>query len=169
MILPKNFDQNEWFILISLIAVISIICFLPKRFPHSITILIFAYAVTVGRVTDRFLAAPWADFYDIMDTGKFDLFDLFSYVLYAMFSYLFIYIFHRMKMKGLLILVYIVLWSLFSVGFEWISAQFEVVKYKGWVPYLSFNYYLAIEALTLLFFTYLKKVYRKTVLKQYEW
>ncbi|MET3698507.1 hypothetical protein SAMN05877753_109147 [Bacillus oleivorans] len=163
MILPKNFDQNEWFVLIFLTVVIVIICFLPKRFPRSITILILVYTATVGRITDRTLAAPWADFYDIMDTGKYDLFDLLTYILYALFGYILIYLFDMLNVKGLWILVYIVLWSLASVGLEWMSSQFEVVKYKEWVPYLSFSYYLAVQALTLLFFKYLKRVYRNTI------
>ena len=160
MILPKDFDLNEWFIIIWLVIILAVIFFLPKRFPASITILVFVFCATVGRITDRFLAAPWADFYDVMDTGKYDLFDLLTYILYALFGYIFIYLYDKIRIKGLWILLYIVLWSLASVGFEWISVNVGVFTYKGWIPYLSMSYYLAIQPLTLLFYSYIIKIYR---------
>ena len=53
MTLPEKFDQNEWFILVSLIITFSIVWMLPKRFPLSITLLLMLFSSTVARLFDH--------------------------------------------------------------------------------------------------------------------
>lgn len=82
MPLPVQFDQNEWFVIIALIISYSIIIYLPKKIPFSIFVLISVYALVIARMYDHTIESPTVDYYDIMDTTKYDLFDLLLYLLY---------------------------------------------------------------------------------------
>lgn len=162
MILPEKFDQNEWFIIVSFIFVLCLLYFLPNRFPLSVRIMIFVFASSVGRLTDRYLAGPHFNLYDIMDTGKYDFFDTLTYFLYALFALLFVYGFEKLKIKGVYSILYLVLCTIAGTTFEWLSVQFNVFTFHGWKSQYSFIFYLIIQSFTLLFYTYVRKVYKKT-------
>ncbi|WP_462411585.1 hypothetical protein [Neobacillus sp. Marseille-QA0830] len=165
MTLPQNFDQNEWFIILWLVISCTIVWFLPKRYPLSITILMMVYSATVARFSDHLLSIPQSDLYDVMDGPKFELFDLFSYALYAPFGYLFVYFFERLNIKGLWIAVYIVICSFGGTGFEWIAKYFNVFTYKGWLISYSFTVYLIVQTFTVLFYKYIKYVHKISIEK----
>src|SRR5690606_35876860 len=132
MPLPQKFDQNEWFIIISLAVGVVTVILLPRRFPLSVSILLMVFASTVARTLDHLLAGPTVDVYNITDTGKYDLFDLITYTLYAPFAYIFVYIFDRFNIKGYWILLYLVIASLIATLYEWLCVLFDVFNYKGW-------------------------------------
>jgi hypothetical protein len=157
MPLPQEFDQNEWFLIIALIISFTLILFLPRRFPLSITILIMLFSITVARLSDHLLAGPNIDLYNLMDTGKYDLFDLFLYFLYAPFGYLFVYLYEKLNIKGFWILLYIIICSIAGTMIEGLCVLFDVFNYKGWKLSYSFCFYLAVQALTLLFYHYIKR------------
>ncbi|MGM0838572.1 MAG: hypothetical protein ACQEV7_20760 [Bacillota bacterium] len=98
--LPKNFDENEWFFIISLVLFIFGYLLLPKKFNSSITILLFLFGPAVARVADKILASPKTNFYDVVDTGKYELFDVISYPLYSFSSYFFIYIYSHFQLRA---------------------------------------------------------------------
>jgi hypothetical protein len=154
---PETFDQNEWFVLISLFLSFLVIILLPKRMPLSIIILMMIFATTVARLADHLLATPRHDLYNIMDSGKFDFFDLLLYFVYAPFGYIFVYVYERLKVKGYWTIIYIYLWSIFGAFFEWVAVQFKVFEYHGWELKYSFTFYVCTQALTLLFYGYLRK------------
>jgi hypothetical protein len=166
--LPKEFDQNEWFIIIHFIVLVLILIYLPKRFPTSITILILAFSIAIARVVDHLLAGPDINFYDVMDSGKYELFDLFCYVPYAPFAYIFIYIYDKWELNGIKLSVFITITSLFGILFEWITtASFiNFFHYHSWKISYSLPVYLIIQPITLLFFTYIKKLHYVSLQKK---
>ncbi|OZM58157.1 hypothetical protein CIB95_00845 [Lottiidibacillus patelloidae] len=163
--LPQQFDQNEWFIIISIILSYTFIYFLPHRFPTSISILVMFFSVFVARVVDELLAGPKVDFYDVIDSGKYELFDIISYMMYAPFAYLLVYFFDKFQLRGLLLFFYIVAFSLFGWGFEWISEHFHLFTYNEWKFSYSLAVYLIIQPITLLFFILISNSHKKCINK----
>jgi hypothetical protein len=154
---PEKFDQNEGFVLITLLLSIIFIFICPKRMPISITILIMIFSLTIARLADHLLSSPKIDLYSMMDSGKYEFFDLILYFLYAPFGYFFVYVYEKLKVNGYLTTIYILLWSLFGTFFEWISVNFEVFEYKEWELKYSFTVYVFTQAITLLLYGYLRK------------
>jgi hypothetical protein len=152
--LPKQFDQNEWFILISLAVLVLLLIFLPKRFPTSITTLILAFSMAVARVVDHLLAGPSINFYDVLDSGKYELFDILCYVPYAPFAYLFVYLYDYWRIKGIYTSLFVLIVSLLGIGFEWLTTTplIDFFKYHNWKIFYSLPIYLAIQPITLLFY-----------------
>jgi len=157
MPLPKTIDFNEWFVIVSFILSMIIIFRLPNRFPLSVIILLSLFASVIARLCDHLLAGPKFDFYDLMDTGKYDLFDLFTYFLYIPFIYLFIYFYDKWRLQGVRVLFYIIICTFIGTTFEWISSLFKVFNYKTWEISYSFTVYFVIQPITLLFFEFIKK------------
>ncbi|MFD2445394.1 hypothetical protein ACFSO7_15625 [Bacillus sp. CGMCC 1.16607] len=161
--LPKSFDQNEWFLIISFLISIFPVFVLPKRIPSTIMILMMIYAAVVARLFDHLLAGPPLDFYNLMDKGKFEAFDILTYLLYAPFSYFFVYFYEKWHIKGYKILLYIIASSIGGTAYEWLSHYFNVFNYKEWqLPY-SLTVYLLVQPLTLLFYEYIKKAHERSV------
>jgi hypothetical protein len=152
--LPKQFDQNEWFILLSLAVLVLLIVFLPKRFPTSITTLILAFSMAIARVVDHLLAGPSINFYDVLDSGKYELFDILCYVPYAPFAYIFVYMYDNWKIKGIYTSLFVLIVSLLGIGFEWLTTTplIDFFKYHNWKIFYSLPIYLAIQPITLLFY-----------------
>lgn len=163
---PRDFDQNEWYIIISAIILVLLLHKLPKRFPGSVTVLLLLFTVSVARVTDHLLAGPHKDFYDIMDTGKYELFDLFSYIPYAPFGYLFIYFYDKHRLNGLLLALYIVCCSIGGIIVEWLvsTSYIGFLQYKNWNVFNSLPVYLIVQPLTILFFKLVKSLHEKSLL-----
>lgn len=150
--LPKSFDENEWFFILTVLGMLFLYRIIPKRFSTSTTLLLLIFPATISRLTDKFLSAPDKDLYDVFDSPAFELFDLFSYTMYAPFGYFFIYLYDYWKLKGLRLVAYIMVWGVFSIGFEWISHQFHVFKYKDFTFSLAFSIYISSHILTILYY-----------------
>ncbi|WP_138417538.1 hypothetical protein [Aquibacillus sediminis] len=164
MILPQDFDYNEWFILITITVFYGLIFLLPKRFPLSVSIIIMLFTSTVARLSDHLLSgAIIGDVYDIMDTNVYELFDFLTYVTYGPFGYFLFYLYDLFKPKSIWLVGYIFLWSLASMGFEGISAFFEVFHYNGWKLTYSFSFYLIVIPIALGFCVYVKQVYQSYI------
>ncbi|NSL52405.1 hypothetical protein [Calidifontibacillus erzurumensis] len=155
--LPVVFDKNEWFVIIMVIISYSILFFRSKFIPWSIIILLILFSAAIARMADQILAKPMIDYYDIMDSDKYELFGFFTYFLYGPIAYLFVFFYEKFNIQGLSILFYIVGWSLISVIFEWITVWFGVFTFKEWIPLYSFPVYLFVQSLTLLFYLFLKR------------
>jgi hypothetical protein len=165
--LPKQFDQNEWFIIISIGVLVLLLIFLPKRFPTSITILLITFSMAIARVVDHLLAGPSINFYDVLDSGKYELFDLLCYVPYAPFAYIFVYIYDHWKIEGLYTCFYILIFSLIGIGFEWLSTTplIDFFKYHNWKIVYSLPIYLVIQPITLWFYHLIKKFHDNSLKK----
>lgn len=162
--LPKNFDENEWFFIISLLIFIGVYFLLQKKFNASITILLFIFGAVVARIADKLLASPKTNYYDVVDTGKYELFDLISYPLYSFSSYFFIYIYSHFQFKRSGLILYIIFSSIGGIAYEYLGSYFKYFKYDEWNVFYSFSVYLIVQPLTILFFhglTYLHKIKRQ--------
>ncbi|MBT2215724.1 hypothetical protein KK120_07805 [Virgibacillus dakarensis] len=159
--LPIAFDENEVYIIIWLILSFCLFFLLPKRFPLSITIVMMLLGVVIAKLFDHLLSSPELNFYNLMDTGKYELFDIISYCLYAPFAYFFIYFFDKLHIRGLGIFLYILVWSWIGIMFEGISVIFHFFNYHGWKLTYSFGVYLITQSLTLLLFRFLMHVHQR--------
>ncbi|WP_442596565.1 hypothetical protein [Neobacillus sp. D3-1R] len=157
--LPEKFDENEWMLIGTLIFGVLLYLFLPKRFPHSLSFLVMIFSSFYSRTFDHILASPFMDLYDVMDSPKYEFFGVLTYFMYAPFAYLFIYIYDRLNINGIYTALYILGFSLFGVGFEWIAYKLHIFTYKKWNLYYSFTVYLLVQYCTILFFQYVKKKY----------
>lgn len=161
MMLPKQFDENEIFILVSLCVVYYLLFRLRKKLPFSIILLIMLFASTVGRLSDHLLSGPTIDLYDISDSGKYDLFDLLTYVLYGPFAYFLVLLFIKKELKGYRVVLFFLLTAFGGVLYEGLSAMFELFTYKGWKLSYSFSYYLFVQPLTILFYLFIQSQHEK--------
>lgn len=159
MILPKTFDENEWFIFTVLFVTTLLIIRMPKRLPWSITVLVFLYSAVAARAIDRILGGPPYDLYDINDTPYFDLVDLFTYFLYPAFGYFFVYLYEKWQLRGLFTYLYIVGCTILAVGFERLTVAANIFTFKRWTSLYSFPTYLVIFSVTLLYYRFLLKQY----------
>lgn len=155
--LPQQFDQNEWFVLLTLTLVYVLLILFRKKLRLSIAVLLLMFTITIARVIDHILAWPGNDLYDVMDTGKFELFDVLTYFLFAPFAVLYIYIYEKYQIRGLVLLIYIVSFALFSVLVESLALYFGVFTYKGWkLPY-TLVFYMYMEVMLLFFYRFIRK------------
>lgn len=115
----------------------------------------------IARLFDHLLSSPDLNFYNLMDTDKYELFDIIAYCLYAPFSYFFIYFFEKFHIRGVGIFLYILVWSLFGMMFEGISVIFHFFNYHGWKLAYSFGVYLITQLLTLLLYRLLMHVHQR--------
>ena len=66
------------------------------------------------------------------------IFSCLSYLLYGPYSYFFIYFFVKLRIKGSMIIVYILIWTSFSVLIEYFSMSIGLFHYeKGYWLYWS--------------------------------
>ncbi|WML50014.1 hypothetical protein RCG23_09270 [Neobacillus sp. PS3-34] len=163
MPLPTRFDQNEIFLLIIAALLMLVTYIIPKRFPYSISCLIVLFNISIGIAMDHLLAGPPMDFYDVLDTKKFELFDLFLYVfVYGPSTYIFVYVydlwfFHRpYRVK----VIYLILLALINVVLEYVSGLLHVFTYKGWEIYYSFIVYILMYTSNFMLLSKLKKDYK---------
>lgn len=154
IVYDNRFNGNEWFIIAGLIVGISIMYFLPKRFPKKISIVFFMCGVFSGFFFDHSLSVEPVDYYDVNDKSTYQIMDFLSYVSYGPISYFFFYFYDRLKPSSSLL--YILIWSFISVGLEWCAEKVGVFHYKhGYQLYYSFPIYLLVNSCwTLLYYRY---------------
>ncbi|WP_166244856.1 hypothetical protein [Paenibacillus turpanensis] len=161
ILLPQTFNENDWFVLISLLIAYAGVLRLPRLFPRTIAILVMFFSLTLAKGADNTLGVKPLDLYDTNEIPKFDLTDMLTWAIYPAAGYLFIYLYHRLRLNGMSIAVFIVLCSLFGIAFEAVCVYFNVFHYKGWTLLYSFITYLIVQSLTLLLFEYLQRHYKE--------
>lgn len=160
MNLPQRFDANEWFILVASVLVYSLIFSLPRRFPVSLSIVIWLFNLYVANFTDFMIATKPLNLYNINDGPDYQLFDLLIYVLlYSPTAYLVIYLYDRWKPTGFKLALYIVGWALLTTGLEWFSMFFHIYRFTGWRHLYSIPTYALVYALNLALFRTLRRGY----------
>jgi hypothetical protein len=162
---PKLFDSNEWCII--LLILLNVILFkLPKRFPNAITVLMILLSISIAKIVDHTIAVFPVDLYDINDTKRYELFDLLLYACYPPFGYLCTYFYMSLKKRGLFVLLYIIIWALFAVIFEYFLVKIQVFRYNGWSIFYSFPTYLIVISIYLIFLNFVLKIYDKTITRE---
>ena len=160
--LPIQFDQNEWFIILNCVFGYIWLLFVPKRYPHVISVLVVLFTVTVAVIMDHTIATPPLDLYDINDLKKYELFDVITYFMYTPYALLSVYLYDKFNPTGLYFTAYVMMWSLLAVGFEWLAVILNVFKYNGWTMLYSFSFYLFATTLHLKFFQFILRYFKET-------
>ncbi len=147
----NNFNANEWFIVISLFIGILVVLVLPKRYTKKTTIVYLICGMFFGFIFDHTLSVFPISYYIINDSNTFEFMDFLSHVMYGAYSYLFFYLYDFFNIKPRLSLIYILVWTLISVGFEGISVFIGVFHYEnGYKIYYSFVIYLLVISFWLV-------------------
>jgi hypothetical protein len=157
--IPNKFDKNEVFIFVSLLIVLTVSVFLPKRFSLTQVVYILVFNFYLGVIVDQILAVPPYDFYDIMDKPKMDIMDLIIYTLiYPLSAYIFYYFADKLRKKNrAAIFIFILGYSAISLGLEWIASKLGVYKYNDWSFMFSGLAYLLIFSINTLVLRLIKK------------
>ncbi|MFC5448606.1 hypothetical protein [Paenibacillus aestuarii] len=148
IIYDTQFNTNEWFLLIGLAIGIFTLWLLPKRFPGQVTNVFFLSGVFSGFFFDHTLSVQPVSYYDVNDSSLFEFMDFVSYWMYGIFSYLFFYVFDRLRVQPSRVPLYVLIWSLASLGFEWLGVQMGIYHYtNGYQIWYSLPIYLIVETL----------------------
>jgi hypothetical protein len=154
--------MNELYIVITLLTALWISVKLPKIFPTAITMLIFTFSAFIGLTADHILDLPPYDIYDVNDTSKFEVWDFIYYSMYGFFGCFFLYLYQQWRIRGMITIVYIILWSMFSVFYEWIAVLVGIFDFsKGYKMQFSFPVYLFIQTFFIIFYHFVLKEYVK--------
>ncbi|MCY9661518.1 hypothetical protein P5G65_20475 [Paenibacillus chondroitinus] len=149
----NHFNANEWFVIAMIVLGLLAVVILPKKFTPVQTLFTLLIGIVFGLIFDHTIGLPPFDLYDVGDDSKYHCFDIFSYAMYAPFGYLFIYLYKWLGLKGYYIIPYIIIWSLLSVGIEWLSSLLGVFHYKnGYRLMFSFPIYLFLQSIHYLLF-----------------
>ena len=111
LVIARDFDQDEWFILINMLGFLWVI-FLAKRFPLIVKILVLLFSMVNAVAIDHSIAASPLDLNDIGDQATYELFDELGYLMYTPYAYLSVYLYHKFNPKGLKFTLYVILMSL---------------------------------------------------------
>ncbi|WP_373229801.1 hypothetical protein [Cohnella sp.] len=163
LVLPNDFDMNEWIILVALIAVYALFFLLPQRFPKTITMLIYMFSISLEKATDLILEYPPYVLYYLNDSMEFELFDFLTCFLYPAFGYLMLYVYDKWNVRGITIFFYLMAWSIFAVLFEWMMMKVRIFNYTGWTLFHSYAVYLLVVGLYIAFFHFVKYFFKKTM------
>jgi hypothetical protein len=153
----RSFDENEWFVIISLILLCAVVFILPKIFSLTEAAFHFIFGIYVGMFYDHTISIkPW-DFYDVNDSSAYQFIDFLSYIMYGPYSYLFIYFYFKLRVKGSMIIAYIFIWSFFSLLMEYIGVKIGLFHYeKGFKMYWSLPIYLFAQMIQVTLFNLIR-------------
>ncbi|WP_083584370.1 hypothetical protein [Bacillus weihaiensis] len=154
---------NEVYILITVAISMYLYKVLPRKFPFPIFVLNFVFSISIGLSADHLIATKPFELYDVNDTSNVELVDIAYYSMYGFSGYFFLYAYEHFRIRGLFIILYILLWSVFSVFYEWIAMLVGIFDYsKGYEIKYSFPVYLYSQSLYILFYLFIKKEYQAT-------
>lgn len=158
VVYERAFDWNEWFVIITFLSLHLLIFILPKIYPLIEGLAYYLFGITVVLFFDHTTSiGPW-DLYDVNDSSKYQFMDFLYYVMNGPISYFFIYLFSRLKIKGHLTIVYILIWSSFSYLTEWFGVRIGLFHYvKGYKMYWSFTIYMLVQTLQIIYYHIIQK------------
>lgn len=156
LLLPKKFDANEWFVILTIGIGFTWLLFTPRRYPRSISVLVILFTVTMAIILDHSLASPPLDLYDINDYKQYEWIDVITYLMYSPYALLAVYIYDKWNPRGIHFTVYVICWSVFCVAFEWAAVKAHVFTFLHWNLVYSFSVYLIMTVLHISFFRFLR-------------
>jgi hypothetical protein len=161
---PIKFDENELWVLFGFVVLLAIFIYIPRQFPPALTFIILLFTANLGITVDFILAPKYPfNFYDALDTPKYDLFDFIMDTLnYSIYGYLFIHFYDRWHVKGIFHILYLFLWLILSLLLEIFSVKLNVFKYIHWNFAYSSLSYLIIFILYILFLKLGKMAFRQS-------
>ncbi|WP_377890763.1 hypothetical protein [Alkalihalobacillus sp. R86527] len=148
-----SFNLNEWFIILSVLVLFSLLFIVPKIFSTLETIGYSLFGLFIGMFSDQTLSiSPW-DFYDVNDSAAYQGIDFLSYVMYCPYSFFFLYIYVKWKIKGFHTILYIVIWTVVSLLMEWFGTKIGLYHFgKGYSMYWSVPIYLLFQSMLLVYY-----------------
>jgi hypothetical protein len=153
VVYENQFDANEWYVIVSILVMYGLLFLLPKRFSLATSVTFVVLGIYIGMVSDHTLSIPPLDFYDVNDNSSYQLIDFLTYVMYGPYAYLFLYIYDRFKIMKFKIMLYVIVWTIISVIFEYFAMKLAVFHYKnGYEIIFSIPIYLFIQSFTILYF-----------------
>lgn len=156
--LPKQFDENEIFIIISTVLSCALMFKLPRHLSAVTITIIWTFNVFLALLADITISVKPNDFYFTIDYSTHELFDvLLHFATYPTLSYFVVNFYQHNKPKGLKLLFYIIFWAGVAIALEWISLKFHVFTYMGWKLYLSFFIYLVVFAANIWLSNFIEK------------
>ncbi|MCA1030756.1 hypothetical protein LCL95_06975 [Bacillus timonensis] len=152
--LPKHFDENEWFTIFISIGTLSISIYLLKTSTallHTEVIGILLFNLLYTTVGDYFLAMPPYDFYDTVDRNSGELMDIFlQNVVYPFTLLNFIYAY---KIKKINKFLFFTLAVTALTLLEWISVEFfHLYTFKTWTTWYSSLFYAGVVIANIIFY-----------------
>ncbi|MFD0695149.1 hypothetical protein ACFQZT_13655 [Paenibacillus sp. GCM10027628] len=148
-----KFDQNEWFIIIVILASYLAAWLLPPKLNKECTFLLFLWGFVVSTFWDFTIGGGLFDYYDVNDSPHYEFFDLLSYFMYSPFSYFFMYFYEAFEINAKKAIPYIIAWSFLAIGAEWLALTFKMLTYKnGYTMLISFLIYLCTQRATILLY-----------------
>jgi hypothetical protein len=156
-----TFDWNEWFFIITSLGVFILFLLIRKYFSPIMVMIIWIYNVVLVASIDYFLLATPFKLYIFGDNNTYELSGgLFHFFMYPSAALLFLYAYDKWKLYGKKTVWYILLWSGFSLFFEWLSVKNHALTYTGWKLYYSIPVYpLAAIMLIIVFRFTIKKLH----------
>jgi hypothetical protein len=150
-----HFNENEWFVLLTLVGSYILATALPRRFSRLETLVYFLFGIYIVNFFDHAISLEPFNFYDVNDNSSFQFFDFLSYIMFGPFSYFFIYVWDKLKLKIKYLFIYVLVWTLASLVAEWIASQLGVFHYKGsFSLYYSAIIYLLVQTISIgLYYT----------------
>lgn len=146
-------DENELWVLIGMVVLITIFIKLPRHFPPALTLTLLTFNAFLAITVDYTLAGKYPfNFYDALDTAKYDVFDfIMDTINYSIIGYIFMYFYDKLKLTTFTRILYFLFWIGLSILLEWISVKLHVFKFIHWNFKLStlaycfiFLYYIAV-------------------------
>ncbi|MGX6445807.1 hypothetical protein ACWM35_21530 [Neobacillus sp. K501] len=159
-----QFDWNECFMIVTSIIAFSIMLLLRKHF-HNITfIIIWIYSVAFVQTVDYFLAASPFRVYYCADNITYEpagaMIHLF---LYPAFSFIFLFFYDRWNISGKNLILYLLVWDIFSIFFEWLNVINGVFTYTSWHIYYSIFVYPVSSLLLIKVYLFVKTQLMKPI------
>jgi hypothetical protein len=147
IVYDNRFNANEWFIILGLCVGVALMLTFPKRFSGQVTVVFFVCGVYSGFFFDHSLSVQPVSFYDVNDVSEFQVMDFISYWMFGAVSYFFFYIYDRVQPKPSYIPLYILGWTVMSLGAEWVAGLCGVYHYShGYKLIYSFPIYLIVQS-----------------------
>ncbi|MCF8566424.1 hypothetical protein LLE49_17010 [Alicyclobacillus tolerans] len=149
------FNANEWSVIIGLCIGLLLVFALPKRFPTKASFVFFMCGVYSGFFFDNSLTIQPFDFYDVNDTGSYEVVDYLLYLAYGPVSYLFFYVWGYMGFRYQMVPLYALFWAFLALGLEQIGAWIGVFHYlHGYRIQYSMPIYLVVFCLWMVLYRY---------------
>ncbi|MGP4041254.1 hypothetical protein ACTWP4_15340 [Gracilibacillus sp. D59] len=158
VVYEEAFDWNEWFVIITLLSLSILILMIPKIFSIIEALAYYLFGIMIVHFFDHTASVrPW-DLYDVNDNSKYQLMDFTYYVMNGPFSYIFIYLYSKLRIKGHYTILYILIWSSFSLLVEWFGVKIGLFHYdKGYNMYWSFPIYMLIQLILIIYYHIIQK------------
>jgi hypothetical protein len=129
-----------------------------KHFPPVVTIVIWVYMIAFVETIDYGVAfTPFRIYYCGDNITYEPSGTVLHFLVFPPFSFFFLYFYDKWRLRGLRLVLYMLIWSGFAIGLEWIFVINGVFTYTGWkLPY-SFPVYIVSDLMLIKLYQVIKK------------